>query len=167
MLQASVDKMLEEYKSCLGRCRHLDLQILIYEKEIERIKRTAAEDIVYTKGCSQDGMPHGTSVGNPTERMGIMLASGYESPELSSLVKMYEEFKKELDEKIVTIQFVEAWMQGLTQKERWMIEGKVFEGKTYNELILEYKTRFNENCSRDKLRELRKIAMKKIYEMAS
>lgn len=167
MTPESVDKMLSEYKTCMGRCNHLTLQIEAYSKEIERFKKLSAENLAYSSGNTEEGMPHGTSVGNPTERMGIMLASGYEPPEMVELIRVRDELQKELDIKIVLLQFVVAWLGGLTEKEKWMIEGKVFEGKTYNEMILGYKTKFNENCSRDKLRELRKSAMKKIYEMAS
>ena len=167
MMPERVDEMLAAYKECVGRCKYLKLQIELYTSDIERLKREAAENLAYASGNGEQGMPRGSSVGNPTERMGIMLASGYEPPELtekkSAMIAMQEEHR----EKMLVVHFVEAWLEGLTEKERWMITGKVFEGKTYRELIFDYRNRYGENCSRDKLRELRKAAMKKIYDMAS
>ena len=167
MMPARVDEMLAAYKECVGRCKYLELQIKLYNSDIISLEREAVKNLAYASGNGEQGMPRGSSVGNPTERMGIMLASGYEQPELKEKRNELNEMMDEYREKMLVVHFVGAWLEGLTEKERWMITGKTFEGKTYRELIVDYRSRYGENCSRDKLRELRKAAMKKIYDMAS
>lgn len=166
MMPTRVDEMLAQYKVYAGRCEYLELQIENYQKQIEKMKRDMAEELAYASGKSEDGMPRGTTVGNPTERIGIMLASDYELPDVMAYQKAVKQMEDEYREKHLVVCFVRTWLNALTEKERWMIEGKVFNEKTYREMSLEYQRIYGDGCSRDKLREIRKSAMTKIYGMA-
>jgi len=113
-----------------------------------------------------DGMPHGTTVGNPTERIALMLATGYTTEDVIELQGNIEKLEAEYCQKKIVVRFVEAWLKGLTEKERWMIERAMFDGMTYREINAKYREAYGDSCSKDLLRRLKKDALAKIYEMA-
>ena len=165
MLPQSVDKMLYEYKAVKGRCNSLSASIKQLRREIEVQKAQAVLNL--TGGGQQlDGMPHGNALSQPTERIGIMLATGYEYPGVTELRKLLIEAEAEYVDKQMIMLFVEGWLEGLTARERWIIEQQIFEGSTYRQLNTMYREKFGEECSKDSLRRLKKIALDKIYEMA-
>ena len=165
MLPSSVDNMLSEYKAVLGRCNSLSVSIKKLKREIE-IQKAQAVLNLSGGGQQMDGMPHGNALSQPTERVGIMLATGYEYPGVTELRKLLVESEAEYLDKQMTLLFVEGWLDGLTARERWIIEQQIFEGATYRQLNTMYREKFGEECSKDSLRRLRKTALEKIYEMA-
>ena len=83
MLPQHVDEMLRDYRTCLGRYSYLD--VLIEElRDIEKLTEIDNRvEIINGKSSAMDGMPHGSTPGNPTERAGIALATGYVSKDLA------------------------------------------------------------------------------------
>lgn len=162
-----VDEMLRNYREYAGRCKHLESLIPILQTEIEKMKAHAAEELVSKGGKEMDGMPHGTNVGNPTERMGIMLADGYQSEHLIERQAELDEAQKEYNDKLPTVVFVEAWLKGLPERERWVIENQVIDSVTWREIMSQYPIRFGETRTKRGLQILRDRAMEKIYELAS
>lgn len=167
MLPEHAYKMLEEYKINLGRCEYLKAYIEQMRLEIADWRSTLSADLIEGSSQSNDGQPHGTTVGNPTERIGLMLASGFAPDDLRQMEKELTSLQREYGEKFITVSFVESWLRGLTEKERWIIEQQIFEGMTYRELNQRYRQTFGDECSKDKLRGLRKTALDKVYSMAA
>lgn len=166
MMPEQAREMLKNYKAHLGRCKHLELTISYLKREAERLRDGLAADVATNSGAQPDGMPRGTVVGNPTERLGLMLASGYMSDDLREIEAKIGELQSELGQKLITVQFVDAWMQGLPMKQRWMIERQCFDEMTYAQMNPLYRKEFDEPCSRDTLRRLSRDALASIYEMA-
>lgn len=167
MLPTTVDTMLKDYRSFAGRCKFLEGRMMQIQNSIEREMGKQAEEMVSIGGMNLDGMPHGTSVGNPTEKLGVMLADGVMTPFVHELIAEKEAIKEEYDEKILTVVFVEGWLKGLTERERWIVEQQVIDKVTWRELMAEYPLRFGETRTKRALQMLRDRAMEKIYEMAT
>lgn len=167
MTEEVINEYLTQYKTMVGRCGHLRVAIPLLENELNRISHQAAADLA-TRGGSQnlDGMPHGTTVGNPTEKLGLLLASGYREDEMDKLQVQIWELERELSTKSAAIKMVDAWMSGLPSRQRWMIERQCFDALTYAQIIPLYKIQFGDECSKDTLKRIRDRALKRIYEMA-
>ena len=166
MLPSKVDSMLKEYRFFIGRCGHLVTEIEQLEKEIAYARRGIAEDIAAISSPPLTDMPHGSSVGNPTERIGMMLATDFTPPHIADMEEKLAALKQEYAEKYLTVLFVSAWLKGLTEKERWIIERQVIDSVYWKEIVTRYKSDFSEDCSKDSLKRLKQKALEKIYLMA-
>ncbi len=166
MLPEHAEEMLKNYKTYLGRCAYLEAAIAAAEIEIRSLRAKERLDVLNAGSNGPDGMPHGTKIGNPTERIAILLITGYDSTESEIVRTEMNKLKKELRQKQLTVVLVEAWMKGLTAKERWMIERSYFDEMSYREINTQYREVHGESCSKDLLRRLKKGALGKIFEMA-
>ena len=160
------EEMLKEYKGCVGRCGYLKKAIAEAEEDIGAWERSLASDLVNSGGVNMDGMPHGTAVGKPTERMALTLAAGYIPEDLEEAKERLKEMIQELREKEMIVVFVEAWLSGLTEREKWLIEQVYFEQQTYAYIISALRSKHGINTSKDGVRRMKKTALDKIYEMA-
>ena len=166
MLPERAEMMLAQYRRCVGRCAFLKKTIAEAEADIELWRRNLADELVLSGGANLDGMPRGTKVGNPTERIGIMLATGYEPEDLKEAEASLVRLREELRENRMLLSFVEAWLEGLTAKERWLIEQLYFEGYTYNEAAHAYAEKYGVQISRDGIRRMKKVTVQKVADMA-
>ena len=166
MTPKEVDKLLKEYRTHLGRCKHLEVLIPVLEAEIERMKKNLVEETVSLKGALPDGIPHVTSLSNPTQALGILIASGFQPEHLVARESELKAAREEYSVKLLCINFVNAWLQGLSSRERWVIEKHVIDSLTWNEVIIEYEYTFRESRTKRSLQITKKLAMKKIYDYA-
>ena len=162
-----VDEMLGKYRAFLGRCKHLEELIRTLEYELEWMKSHIVEDTVSIGGQEMDGMPHGTSPGKPTERLAVMIASGFKPDFIIQQEKDIAEAKSEYIEKKRVVSFVEAWLAGLTDRERWIVVKQVIDGVTWRELVPDYSKEFGETRTKRGLQMLRDRAVEKIYDIAA
>lgn len=167
MLPERAEQMLKDYKTCLGRCEYLKALIPGLKSEAEIWHKYLAVDLARNTETEMDGMPRGNNVGNPTERLGIMLASGFTPSGLKELEEEISRYEQELSEKTMVVHFVEAWLHGLTDKERWLVERQVIDGAYWRQIIVEYKEKYGEEYSREGLKRMKTVAMGKIYDMTS
>ena len=166
MLPTRVDTMLRNYREYAGRVLHLENHIASLSKTIEELRATALADAASPGSQNMDGMPHGTAVGQPTERIAIMFADGFTPDYIVKLEMELEACRAEYDEKVQTVIFVDAWLKGLTEKERWIIEKQVIDAVTWRELIVLYARDFGEPRTKEALKKLRVRTMDKIYHIA-
>lgn len=166
MLPEQAEQMLTEYKASVGRCNYLKCAIQEAEKELSYWKAKQYEDAISTGTAILDGMPHGTNISRPTERIALILAMGYEPEHISEAEERLAELREELRRKEMVVMFVSAWLEGLSEKERWLIEQVYFENATYNDTARAYTERYNEPMSREGIRRLKKATTDKIAEMA-
>ena len=166
MLAANVEMMLAKYSMSFGRKSYLERAIQVLEIEIDAWKRCLVDEATSLGGQNMDGMPHGTTVGNPTERIAMMLMNGYEPGGLAAAEEELRQMKEELAEAELVVTFVDAWMSGLTAREKWLIEQLYFNGKTYSEVAREYTEKYGNQTSRESVRRMRKLTVEKICEMA-
>ncbi|MEA4899563.1 MAG: hypothetical protein VB115_15140 [Christensenellaceae bacterium] len=74
---------------------------------------------------------------------------------------------RELEEKQFDLQFVSAWMSGLNEKERWLIEQHVIGGLSWRDIVCLHKEKYGREYAKDTLRALKRKALAKIYQMAA
>lgn len=166
MTQENVDAMLKDYKFALGRCGHLEAEMQKIERQIEAAKNDRAADLAAVKPQQITDMPHGTQVGNPTEKFGLMLASGWESDFIKDLQKRHAELMAQQLGYKLTVAYVDSWLSGLSERERWIVEQQIIEARFWREIQTDYSRHFEEICSKDTLKRLRARALEKIYKMA-
>lgn len=166
MRREKVDEMLKAYRFEVGRCGHLEAEISQLEKAIQQATATLDEDVTAVKLQQLSGMPHGSTVGNPTERLGIMLASGWIPEEIREMQDELKETRQEYERRYFTVMFVTAWLNGLPERERWIVEHQVIDGEYWKEVIAKFNAAFQEDASKDSLKRLKQRAMEKIYRMA-
>ena len=167
MMPERAEQMLKDYKTYLGRCEYLKALIPELKSEAKIWHTHLVVDLARNTETEMDGMPRGNKIGNPTERLGILLASGFTPDGLTELEDEIRRYEQELKEKTLVVHFVEAWLQGLTDKERWLIERQVIDGAFWRQIVTEYKERFGEEYSKEGLKKIKSGAMEKIFDMAS
>lgn len=166
MTQERVLQMLKSYRFEVGRCGHLIAEIRVLERDIERQKADMVETLASPKPQQLTDMPHGTQIGNPTEKFGLMLASGYETPEIEAMRAKVVELSAEYDERSDVVNHVSSWLAGLDERGRWVVEAQVIDGVTWREIISRYRQHFGDDASKDTLKRVRDRSMQTIYRMA-
>ena len=166
MSPSKVDSMLKEYRLFVGRCGHLATEIARLEQQIQYERSQIAEDLASISPAPMNGMPHGSGVTNPTEKSGLMLASGYTPPHIVEMERELSKLRQEYNEKHLIVLFVGAWLKGLTDKERWIVEQQVIDAIFWKEVVSRFRVAFGEDCSKDSLKRLKQRALEKIYKMA-
>ena len=161
-----VEEMLKTYRFEVGRCGHLENDIAQTKREIERAKENTASELAGPKAQVITDMPRGTTVGNPTETIGMMLASGYVGEEVKALESKIAELESEYNERRKTVNYVESWLAGLPERERWMVEMQIIDGVIWREILTKYPERFGEYRSKDTLKRIRDRALDMILDMA-
>lgn len=160
-----VDECMLQYKEYSARCEFLQHEIHELENLAEQLRTNQVNDMI---SLSQviTGMPHGTSISDPTGKLGILLAEGYENDFIKQVEAEIVQKQKEYRMKISTVVFVDAWVKVLTIRERYVIENKKIGSMYWRELIAGFKKEFGEVYSRQGLKKIMDNAMKKIYNVA-
>lgn len=166
MTPEKVDEMLKSYRFEVGRCGHLEIEIRQTEEAIKRVEREVAEEAASLQSPQLTGMPHGSAVSSPTERIGILLASGWKPDYLKKMECDLEKLKVEYSHRYITVMFVSSWLKGLTERERWIIEHQVIDGEFWKAVMSGYRATYSEDSSKDTLKRLKRRALEKIYRMA-
>lgn len=166
MTQEQVNEMLKSYKYAVGRCGHLKTELDMLARQIKVAQNDRAADLAAIKPQQITDMPHGTQVGNPTEKFGLMLASGWEPEHITELKARHIQLTAELHNCELVVNFVDSWLEGLTERESWIIQQQVIEARFWKDVQMDYRREFDDVCSKDTLKRLRARAMEKIYKMA-
>lgn len=166
MTHERVNEMLKGYRYDVGRCGHLEAEIRRIQRQIEAEKNNTVETLAAPKPQQITDMPHGTQVGNPTEKFGLMLADGFKSADMEKLEIELARAQAEYDERRQTVDHVSSWLNGLPERERWMVETQVIDGVFWKDVANRYRQRFHEDISKDTLKRIRDKAMDMIYRIA-
>lgn len=166
MTRERVDEMLKSYRFEVGRCGHLMTQIGLLKRDIEKARATLVSDLVGPGAQVITDLPRGTTVGNPTEKYGAMLADGWQTDELKALEAELAAAQAEYDERHQTVMYVDSWLAGLPERERWMVEMHVIDTVIWREILGAYQQRFGEFRSKDTLKRVRDRGLDMIYDMA-
>ena len=167
MTQTAVDTMLKDYKRCQARRDYLIQAIDILKSQRQKEQDKAmAEDALH--GAVMNGMPHGSTPGNPVESLVLRYESGYRPQYIQDMDADLWQLQDELKEVSAVCSCVSAWLLALNDKERILIKAHVIDGLSWAETVpllqREYPGTFT--GSRNGLRDLQRRALEKIYDVA-
>lgn len=166
MTHSRVDSILHGYRFDVGRCGHLALEIKELEQKYTVEKTDMLHALASPKPQQLTDMPRGTAIGKSTEKIGLMLASGYATEEMQDIHIKISAKTDEYNERKARVLYVQGWLTGLTERERWMVETQVIDGVFWKDVGVQYASKFGEAVSKDTLKRLRDRAMDKVYAMA-
>lgn len=165
MLQNKVDEMLQSYRECAARCAHLEREIPELKRLVDELKTEIVDDEVKTTSVLSD-MPKGNATSDPTGKLGMKLATGFMPTRITEIEAEIAEKEAELQSILPTKIFVEAWLSGLNDRERFVVERKQLDGCYWRILIDEFHAKFRELYSKRALQYIYEVAMEKIYRIA-
>lgn len=173
MTHEQVDAMLRDFRLLIGRCGHIDAEIGRLRRAIAQERERFVRDAAAPPVSSLTGMPRGTSIGRPTERIALMLADGeaFEASEERAAIRRFEAqieaLRMERAEKQLRVQYVNSWLNGLAERERWVIERHIIDREIWHDIIIQFNARYTDDVSKDRLKRLQRRALDKIYDMAA
>ena len=173
MDREQIHAMLREYRARVGRCAHIDTEIRRLEGAIERERAQFERDLAAPTVSRLDGMPRGGAGDSRTERIALSLADGsaFAGSEAQREVRRLESeiarLRRERAERQLGIEYVDSWLSGLPERERWVIERHLIDGEIWHDIITEFNARFTDAVSRDRLKRIQQRALEKIYAMAA
>lgn len=165
MTPEKVMETLRTYRENLGRCEHLKVEIEQAETALQELQMSLYVDIASPNTQNLDGMPHGNKVSSPTENIGIMLAAGETPRHIADLKADIRAMQEEQHSRQTCVAYVDAWLKGLTDRERWIVQGQIIDAKTWRELIREHETLYGEPRTKEALKRLRAKSFEKICKM--
>jgi len=160
MIPVDVDRMIVDFKRNVARAGHLRTEI----KRLEMLIDEVEEAELGLGATVNDGMPHGSKVGDPTGMKGAALADGR-----MMCVEERKELKAARDELAhieLEILFVTNWLKALSSKERFVVEKQMMAGVSWREVEARFSLAFKESGSKDTLRRIKAQALMKIYQIA-
>ena len=166
MTSEQVDLMLKNYKETVGRCGHLKCRIDSLKSELARQERTLVADCVHITQTITD-MPRGGQTSDPTANVAVKIAEGYKTCEMLRLENQIEELEAEYNEQHELVDFVDAWLQGLNDRERMIIEEQVIGGIFWRNVAYAFRQRFGDAYTTETMRKIKRSAMQKIYRMSA
>ena len=166
MTPERIDEILARYRSDTGRCGCLEMQIRELETAIQRARANLVEDLASVRSQEITDMPKGTATGNPTEKVRILLASGWVTGEIHEMEAQLALLREEYGQRSFGVLYIDNCLKGLSPKERWIVENQVIDGEYWKEVVAKFKADFHEDTSKDSLKRLKQRALDKIYRMA-
>ena len=162
MTQETIIEMLQAYRLNVSKCGLLRIEIDEAETKLKTMQRTMAEEAATSSGNGAAGMPRSTKISNPTERIGLMLASGEVPQHITDLKRSIEELKRELYQRTIHVNRVDAWLAVLTERERWVVTGHIMDCLTWNDMSKDYEHRYGQPRTRRSLQRLKRQALRQI-----
>lgn len=165
MTRERADAMLAGYREDKARAEYLATEIGALTRLRDGLQSNIVEaEISIT--APMTGMPHGGKISDPTARLGDMLADGITPQSLRDLTDEINQLGNERERRMYNVSCVNAWMDGLTDRERFVAEHKVLGGETWRETIAVYNERYGVVYSKQGLKNVLTGAMLKIYRIA-
>ena len=96
----------------------------------------------------------------------MRLLEGLHDQELQEIDVKIAALEDEYNTRHLTVMYVQSWLAGLTERERWVVEAQVIDGVFWKDVCSRYRQHFEEDCSKDTLKRYRDRALDKIYAMA-
>lgn len=161
-----MNRMLSDYRRCAARRDFLKAQIPLAERQLAEEKESMLENAVLPGRAP--GTPGGGGPGNPTARLAVKFASGYQPQYIREMAGDLRRMQDELQECDTVCRCVDAWRTALNERERLVIDLHVIGGESYAEVLEAFARRFPATAitSRDGLRRMKQRAMAKIEAAA-
>lgn len=165
MTEETVNTLLEGYRSNLARYECLAMTAETHRRQLEAEERNAlANDAMHAQ--QYDGMPHGNKISRPVEDLVLRHTSGQVSEQIKLWRAEEAEMRAEMMELKRRIRYVDAWLNGLSDKERLVMEEVYIKGYTMPEVAYHSHKLFLNPVTVGTVRGIKRQALKKIYDIA-
>lgn len=166
MTGEQVMKYLTEYRMNRARHAHLSVMIARAQKELGYEAREDMEGMMLGAALPS-GMPRTTGICSPVERAVQRLEEGTATPMTNLLAEEIAHMERERDELETRVEYVEAWLSGLLEEERYVVERQVMNGEVWREVVQGYAKRFGIELSKDTLKRMRDRTLARIERVAA
>lgn len=170
-----VDNLMKTYRENQGRCAHLITQEKQLQRKIAEAELEARADILYgshfplvEKPSTGELVwtPHGNMTGDPTGNAAIKLTE-IATESMNELKKKLVTIRSELVKTKELIEYVDDWLMGMNERERWVVSRQVIDGAYWRDILDEARQRIGVDVSQATLKRLRDSGMSKAYRMAA
>lgn len=166
MDEKQIREMLSGFKVKQGKVKHLQKVVDDLTRQLEKAKAQAAADAAGPRAIVIDGMPHGTSPGDPTGRIGAALADGkVKDAEVNRLTHKLTEAQEELALTKSDLDYMENWMYSLMPREFLIVNCRLVLGMTWNDVSAQYVKDFGDEMSERTLSRMLDRAIHQIWLM--
>lgn len=166
MTRDEVTKTLADYRNQKSRRDHLRVKIEELERAISSAFRAYLEHLGDVSSSWPDGGAHGGQKSSGVESAAIRRMEAREPEEIREMKDEKEALERELEGCDTQVKYVEAWLEALTERERWVTERHVIDGESWQRIAGMHRERYGFPISRDALRAVKRSAMAKILEAA-
>lgn len=165
MQQQDVDKLLTDYRENVARYNHLHLEAMDMVIRINaEARRAIAGDAIQAQQY-RDTPPSGR-VSKPVEDLALRYMDGYMPDTLRDWMAESESMQRELNELQKNIAFVDTWLSALTATEKAIVQASRIDGLRWSDISLKSQQMLGEYRCERTLRNMCKVAMTKIYNIA-
>ena len=160
-----VKHYIKHYKECVVRCLHLKTEIDELKTILERIDKAKVADLISITQ-KWDIMPHGTGVGDPTGTAAEKICDGDRTLYAKQIEKEIENKKEELQKRTAMISYVDAWLQILSEREKFVIQSRCIDGILWGEVEEGFFQTFGLRYSQQGLKRILNRGIEKICAIA-
>lgn len=162
-----VDATLKAYKTDYGMYLHKSVEASRLNQRLARAHHDLIDDLSAVQAQVITDMPRGGNKTNSkVEEAAVKVADGWMTEEMRELTKQVEVLNRELDRLQETVEYVQAWLAGLTEREKWIIVHQFINEETWDNVMSDYQRLFGRCLSKDTLKRLKARALERIYEAA-
>lgn len=165
MERARVDELLKNYHENMARCEYLTARVNELDVMRARAVRNVVAENVNTVQVLSD-MPRGGKTSDPTARLGAILADGIIPDSVADIEAAILEAQAEIRERKRAVSYVNAWLNGLNERERYVIERKILQDEFWRCVVDGFNERFGEIYTKPSVRRIVKHGLEKIYRIA-
>ena len=157
-------EIMKKYRASRARCAFLQSQLVMLERFLEICEGEMIDDMV-SMSQALTGMPHGTTVGDPTGRLAMDIHSGKISPFVKEIREEIEGVKAELQSVTRDVQAVEIVLNAMTAKERSLLEMKMIDELSWEEIIHRMNQEYGFGSSKRSLQRMMERIMEKARDI--
>lgn len=166
MTEKRVRELINTHMQTVGRVGHLAAEIERLEREYSRTRADLIDAQAGPHAQVITGMPHGGGISNPTEQLGISVADGYESEDLKRIRRVIGKTLQMYEDALSNRAYVQAWLDGLSDRERFVVEHKRIQHEYWHEVQDDYAEQFGVDLTIQTLQRYDRMGMRKIIRMA-
>ena len=124
--------LLRNYRANKTRLAFLNEQAIEAQQEISHMKENILEDNQLIT-AHLDGLPSRSGVTNPTQSLALMMIDET-SPAIQAKMKSLQQITAEIDSLSRLVRYAEILLEGLSEKERYVVQRHMIEGYSWNEI---------------------------------
>ena len=159
-----IEEMLGRYRIQKARYAYLRSQIDMLERFLMACEGSMINDCI-SMSQAITGMPHGTSVGDPTGRLAMDIASGRVSEFVKQIREELEEITAEATRLEEELRVADIVISAMNDREREIVEMKIMADMSWDDVLREMNSRHNNSYSKRSLQRLYSRAIEKAEEV--